>query len=453
VLCFVWKKVEQEWYHKVSGGSVSVVQITKVCNLNCTYCFDKIGQSQAISKHRFEMDLQTYSDYLKRINEFFYRTDVPRSICISGGEPTLHHNFLKMLSVALANGMHIYLLTNLSFDTTITKRLYSLLKEGRVKILANINDNLPLVIEKRTFKNLSFLQSKALRISFNIYDAHQSEDYLLDILRQFPQLDTTVRVGIENAVLHDLRAVGSYVFDEPLWGRYQRLGQKLDSLIGKLHAMGRSVYLDCGVGWCVLQSDTIHAIKKNGGVIHGCSVPNDEVGIDGGYSSCYALNDYGNENNTINITHHTIKRSRWHFILKTEFYKNHYLLLPQCLQCDLLALGCPRFCLSNNLYYWERFFEEHPGISQDPITNYALVEYLVSSEAFEQAHEVAHTIPLDNRVALYRILTDYLHQKSDKRVSIGALNVYMNDLSDRQITLNPKDFALAKFVDIFLKKY
>ena len=81
------------------------IEITNSCNLNCLSCYNKSGTT----KHRKEISFEDYQLLFKRLVKEFGCT----RITLSGGEPTLHSEFDKILSHSLQNpAIEINIITN-----------------------------------------------------------------------------------------------------------------------------------------------------------------------------------------------------------------------------------------------------------------------------------------------------------------------------------------------------
>lgn len=472
---------------------MSVVQITKACTLKCDYCFDKVWQNEAKSKSaKVTIDQNTFWKYLKRMWEFFQSDPENKNICISGGEPTLHPKFKEFINSSIHSGYQVYLLSNFTFSTQIAEFLKPYLESWRLTTMTNINSpyddyaKMSKVLWARTLLNLKLLEGPWVRLSFNIFDPDVDYEFIFEVLEKYPKLDKTIRLWVVNPIIKDLRRDNTYVFDnetivegkrETMWNMYKRLGKVTDGLVERLTKLGYSIYLDCGVGWCIFNPKTLQLIENNQGRIHGCSLPNDEVSTDGQYSSCYTLYDYGNEDRKLNVDNLSIKKSRWHFILKTEFFKEHSLILPKCKRCPLLEKGCPRFCVSNNLYYYENLYKQWIiddfKISWDSFYNklteqeqlFSRIEYGLSRGFYEDVKilldRVENIIQIKEwvydgtsiRPYMYSILVEYLTWTYSKGQALSLISQVMTQVTDQNVKLNQIDFRLVKVIEILIKEY
>jgi len=467
---------------------MSVVQITKACTLSCTYCFDKNTMAEAKTKKNVTIESKTFDKYLSRMGEFFQSKPDEKNICISWWEPTLHPLFKQFVNKSIHSWFDIYLLSNFTFSTDIAKFLKQYLEEDKISTMVNINSPywtyawMNKFLWTRTLMNLKILESPKVRLSFNIFDPDENYEFMFEILKKYPKLDKTLRLWIVNPIISNLRKEDTYVFDkeikdwkkESTWSFYQRLWKVTDKLVERLNDLWYKIYLDCWVGWCIFNKKTIWLIENNWWKVHWCSLPNDEVWIWWKYSSCYTLDDYGNEDWWLNISNHSIKKSRWKFILKTELFKDHYLILPKCITCPLLKKWCPRFCVSNNIPYYEKLFknwfdniieDEYYSKLDSQTKDFVRMEYMLSKDLLidldqeilkhKYSKEIINNIfkkEISIRYYLYNILKNYL-TTFDRKEWLSYINHIMTEVSKNKIKLNKKDFALVRIFEILIKEY
>lgn len=444
---------------------MSVITITKSCTLKCEYCFDVYHQQRAKQFWEGLMIIPwDFGKYLGRMWEFFQNKN-NKSICISWWEPTLHPKFISFVNDALNVWFNIYLLSNLTFPNKIRKFLAPHVSSWKIKVLTNINNpdedycGITPQLRENVLNNLEELQNPWIRVSVNIFSADVSYDYILDVFDLYPKLDKLVRLGIQNPILPKLKEDNTYIFDKDMFAKYKQLGKVIDDLVVKLHNIWRKIYLDCGSGFCIFSPNTIQQIQVNWWEIHGCALPNDEVHTFGQYHSCYALDDYGNEDMSINITNTTLRWQRLYYMLRTEFFKSHYLVLPTCKLCKFFDKGCPRFCVSNNIYYWSKIFEKWRDFLKSADVkytskemDYAYAEYLISMLQINELKKFIDSLDYEDvRVKMYKILCKFLNQET-RKVCIDELNDYMeNSIAKKWIQLSNLDFKLVRLVDMLIK--
>lgn len=448
---------------------MSVLQITKICTLKCTYCFDKVHQQEARMNNEWMfMKDEDFYKYLSRMNEFFKTRKEEKSICISWWEPTLHPSFKKFIRSSLNDWFKIYLLSNFSFNEKIRVFLKNHFEKWTITCMTNINSPkdkeyswMNNKLWENTIKNLEELQNPWIRLSFNIFDPDLEYDFIFDIVEKFPKLDKMIRIWIENTILPELKNRKTFVFHWELWEKYKKLWKVIDTIVEKLHKMWKSIYFDCWAWWCIFNENTIDEIKRNWWVIHWCSLPNDEVQTLWQYSTCYALYNYWNEEWKYNIKNNSMKQLRWISILQTEFYKNHYLILPKCTNCPLLEKWCPRFCVSNNIYYWNSIYKDwnetfkdkyYNKLSEDQ-KNYSYIEWCLSNFKFTEWKDFINKIWEKNyRYQLYSILLNFFINE-DKKDNLDKFYELVNWILSNWEKLNKKDLSLAKLIELIIKNH
>lgn len=87
------------------------VFLTFDCNLGCDHCINLHGQQGG--RNLLESQLLTGDQWAQALNRIAARDDLPLSI--QGGEPSLHPDFLQIIS-GVKRSTNIDLLTNLQFD-------------------------------------------------------------------------------------------------------------------------------------------------------------------------------------------------------------------------------------------------------------------------------------------------------------------------------------------------
>lgn len=84
------------------------VFLTMACNYRCSYCINRHGGTAARGQ-----TLMTGAQWVRGLNRLLAATDLP--ITLQGGEPSLHPDFLHILTHVRAD-LPIDILTNLQFD-------------------------------------------------------------------------------------------------------------------------------------------------------------------------------------------------------------------------------------------------------------------------------------------------------------------------------------------------
>lgn len=84
--------------------SSAYIEIVNICNLDCSTCYNRSGKTRT----RQELSFDDFVQITDRLTHEFGCT----RILISGGEPTLHNEFDRILSHLLSTGLEIGVVTN-----------------------------------------------------------------------------------------------------------------------------------------------------------------------------------------------------------------------------------------------------------------------------------------------------------------------------------------------------
>lgn len=157
----------KKWYYykNLAKGPLNVViDITRFCNLRCKHCSEKE------SLNRGEMSIDTFELIL---NNLLY-ANVYR-IIITGGEPLIHRDIMKIIKKIKDYGFALTILTNLNISTKKLESIIKLMNLMEDKIQISIDD----VFEEYEFmrmgadfklleKNMKFLKEKGIYTKVNM---------------------------------------------------------------------------------------------------------------------------------------------------------------------------------------------------------------------------------------------------------------------------------------------
>ena len=337
---------------------MAVVYLTKNCTLKCNYCFDKIQQLKAIDSNHVFISDDMFKLSLKRAIETYKNKPIyERSICLSGGEPTIHPNFKIYVNEILRSWMKIHLLTNFTFSQDICNFIKS--KKDKISFLVNINDPnrseynwMTQILWERILSNLDQLQSNRLQVSLNVWNPAIEYDFIFDILDKYSKIDKRLRIWILNPMVTEIKET---VFEWATWVKYKMLWKKIDNIVEKVYNKGYSVFMDCWAWLCIFSWKTKSLIFENW-EWNKCTIPIPWIKLNGSYETCYVMVDAFNEDQKLNIENNSISNYINIWSLRTEFYKNFHLTLPKCQSCSLFY-DCSKFCTSNSYSYWWKYFE------------------------------------------------------------------------------------------------
>lgn len=103
---------------------IALIEIVRSCNLSCPTCF-------ANSPHTHEIDALTYDEIVLRIEAVTARKKSIDILQLSGGEPTIHPEFFKVLRWCLANEKIGHVLLNTNGIKLASDEFFSELKSAR----------------------------------------------------------------------------------------------------------------------------------------------------------------------------------------------------------------------------------------------------------------------------------------------------------------------------------
>lgn len=112
-----------------------MIFITGNCNLSCAYCFSKELQPKEISVSDFETVLQ------------WAKANNVKKISLCGGEPLIHSQFDKLLSLINSYNLTVYFASNMTVDCSKFENFHK-----------NIIDQIFIHITDQTLKNQQFKQ-------------------------------------------------------------------------------------------------------------------------------------------------------------------------------------------------------------------------------------------------------------------------------------------------------
>lgn len=157
--------------------------ITDICNLNCSYCF-----ANSFVNHNSINHISTES--FLRILDFIETAKGKEHVGLIGGEPTLHPDFLNLLSIINCrdNIDDVIVFTNgLKID-----EFFSELQNPKMHLL--INCNAPYVIGETNFlrirKNINtavnlFGMKDRITIGVNIFSPDFDYNYIIELIDEF----------------------------------------------------------------------------------------------------------------------------------------------------------------------------------------------------------------------------------------------------------------------------
>lgn len=157
------------------------IQISRVCNLHCSYCFAREHMEKA-EKHRGPAFI-SLEHLLERL-DFLDRSGIDQMRFI-GGEPTLHPQFPELVRQARQRHKHIVVFSNGTIPDRSLACLEALSPDD-CTVLLNTNatradKGFTEAEQKRRETTIKRLNSRIL-LGFNIYQTNFKLDFLLPII-------------------------------------------------------------------------------------------------------------------------------------------------------------------------------------------------------------------------------------------------------------------------------
>lgn len=275
------------------------ILITNVCNRNCPYCFarGKVGlpdegadpgagvQDTAVNKDGFSPKYITL-DTLNAILEF-YRSMPREEIVFLGGEPTMHPQFAEAAEAVLAQGRPLKIFSNGIMRQEIRDFIEKQGRQGRLKIIININDpaSRGRSEDEELHKTLEQL-GRIVTPGFTLFQPDAEMEFLLQLIHRY-KLNPVIRFGVgmpimgqENAHLRpaDLREAAE---------RITRFAEQCDK---------ERVFLklDCGLVLCMFSKEQIGRLYYSACAFQSLCDPIPDIDADLNVWYCFPLANVGN---------------------------------------------------------------------------------------------------------------------------------------------------------------
>jgi radical SAM protein with 4Fe4S-binding SPASM domain len=309
------------------------ILLTNFCNQNCPYCFakGKLTLEKAVSSDRITLEeLRIIIDFLKQAKE--------TRVGILGGEPTLHPEFEKAVTMIIKEGLGINLFTN------------GLMKEGTARFLKEIdvktcgvtlNINSPESYTKKewlTINRTARMLQKHLFLGFNIYRLDSDMDFIVDFIKKY-DLKKSIRLAIAIPIVG---INNKYVELKD----YPKVSEMIVNFIEKHRAAGVSFYFDCSFILCSFTDQQLGKLVR----LRTFPFSRCEQVIDVGPGlqlwRCFATSRLWNKKLT------DFKELKEIHNFYNEKFKNLRQLgaMRGCLGCEYLRLGyCSGGCLGHTL--------------------------------------------------------------------------------------------------------
>jgi len=154
------------------------IEITNYCNSKCAYCFF----NDRLAPPKDEMTLDEFN-YILDCCDREYR----EFVCIQGGEPTSHSNFIGFINILKKRGFRYNLLTNGIFENALLDELL-INKDDSILVNYNSPDSYSSFQEwELVNRNLEKMAKNGINfaIGYNLYQSNPDYGYFIDAIKKY----------------------------------------------------------------------------------------------------------------------------------------------------------------------------------------------------------------------------------------------------------------------------
>lgn len=377
---------------------MSVMVLSDTCNLSCDYCF----YSTVMAKKREEMlgkdNIYYNKDEAIAMANRMANSDInldlnKRSIVITGWEPTMHPEFIEIMTYFIRKDFEIHLLSNFVFPPKWPIAKFISKHKSHFRFLVNFNE-----IDKQrasiiTKQNLIALNYEHIKIGINLYHPDFNFSDIIEVLEQAPNIKT-IRLwlpnaqadeGINRGVMLGMQTLGIWkdeykelytqdlfekdlahiidkgkglpygLLDEVVYQYYkEQLGGALLNFIHLLEEKGLdervNFYVDCGFDYKILPKEALGFIIQRLHYKNPCSIPNWVcMQVNGTTQQCYAIGDYWNVEG-LNLKRYSLREINNFYLLSSLLLQHGFL--------NQIEENNFEMCRWNNLRFFKQIFTQ-----------------------------------------------------------------------------------------------
>lgn len=295
--------------------------LTTKCQRKCAYCFAKEDRGTDIN---FDMN-----NFKKAIN--FISTGF-EGVNLLGGEPTLHKDFVEMLSYIIPKDFLVQVFTNGMCPPETIQKIKDMLdktalRRDQLSFAININEKKYRTKEEEELQN-NFFKSLGnyAYLSFTIQDADTDLTFLHNTIINYGLLPT-IRLGLALPIFN---SNNKYLPIES----YREVAKKIIHLTE--NSNGTSIILDCGFPMCMFELEEIGKLNQNkeNYFDFGCGQPVD-IYPDLSVINCYPLSKVYKTNITDFVNINELKEH-----LKETLMTAHGIYGKKCIECVYFGRIC-----------------------------------------------------------------------------------------------------------------
>ncbi len=276
-------------------------------------------------------------DVFKRSLEFLIDSNIHEARLL-GGEPTLHHEFARIIDLALDRGLRLLIFTGGLLPKRALERIERIAAD-RISVLVNVispvEGNISLLNKQaKLYRRLG----RRVILGVNIDSPAISLEFLLDLIDKY-HLAPSVRLGLAHPVLG-----GKNTFLHPRC--YPEVGRRVADFGVTAAERGVQISFDCGWVPCMFPEGGLQALVKTPAEVGLRCNPILDLMPDGRVISCYPLANHGAEGVSEKTTA-TELRSRF---AKRQASDRVFCIYKKCMSCQWRKYGaCTGGCLAGAL--------------------------------------------------------------------------------------------------------
>lgn len=458
---------------------MSVIVLSDTCNLSCDYCF----YSTVMAKKREEMMGKDSIFFNKdeaiamanRLTDAEISLDLwKKSIVITGWEPTMHPEFIEIMTYFIRKDFEIHLLSNFVFPPNWPIAKFLQKHKSHFRFLVNFNEiwkQRPSIITKQ---NLIDLNYEHIKIGINLYHPDFEFADVIEVLEKAPNIKT-IRLWLPNAqadeginmgVMKWMQALGIWkeeykdlykkdLFDEDLksiettgkgicyglldanvyWYYFKHLWDALLKFIHLLEEKGLDervdFYVDCGFDYKILPKEVLGFLMQRLHYKNPCSIPNGVcMQVNWTTQQCYAIWDYWNIKG-LNLKNHSLREINNFYLLSALLLKDWLLNQREENRFEM--------CRGNNLRFFKQLFTQWTfNRGEFVLKDYAISQtgnqeqgYLLkdverlAQTYFQTYHSTKQSLLVVRVAQLFEFTLAYLHLEDAQKV-LKILNAFEN---------------------------
>lgn len=320
--------------------------ISTVCNQTCAYCFTidhlqegrKPGSGSGMGPGPVEKTNRGGFLPITALQErldFLERSDI-REVRLLGGEPTLHPQFVEVVSRARSADMRVVVFTNGLMPEGALTCLEALPPEG-CTVMVNVNQPAPDGGDRAYERRRYTMKRLGMRVlpGFNICRSDFEMKFLLSLINE-TGCKSVIRLGMAQPCLS-----GDNQYIHP--NQYRAIAVRIVQFASVAARAGVKLDFDCGFVRCMFSDEDIEVLEATGANVGWRCNPILDVDIKGNVIHCYPLSRLSRLPLTPETDASILRRA---FEERTRPYRQTGVF-KECSICPFKAAGdCSGGCLA-----------------------------------------------------------------------------------------------------------